>query len=294
MRQIQRGIYYEDNYLGVTLGGIVYAHGTIMIDSPLRPEDARSWRSALLNQRGGANRVLINLDAHPDRTLGDRALETTLITHQKTAQIFRNRPTIFKGQTIETGAVWETYGDSIGMRWATPDVTFTNSLSLHWGGHEVFLEHHPGSAAGATWVVIPNAKTVFVGDTVVVGQPPFMAGAELHDWINTLDFLLETYQGFTIISGRGGPASVEDVKTMQKLFETLINGLERLAKRNAPPEATQDLVPALMSEYGFKNERGSILYTQRLRYGLYHYYNRRYRSAGTIEEQLREEEEEEQ
>ena len=80
MMQIERGIFYEQNYLGVTVGGLVYSHGVIFIDAPLRPEDARAWRSALLAQRGGASRVLVNLDAHPDRALGARALDCTIIT----------------------------------------------------------------------------------------------------------------------------------------------------------------------------------------------------------------------
>ena len=77
MQQIKPGIYFEDGYLGVTLGALVFSHGTIMIDAPLRPEDARAWRSALLNLRGGSSRLLVSLDAHLDRTLGTRAMECT-------------------------------------------------------------------------------------------------------------------------------------------------------------------------------------------------------------------------
>ena len=87
MQQITRGIYYDDTHLGVTLGALVYPLGTILIDAPLRPEDARSWRSALVNQRGGPNRLLISLDAHPDRTLGTRTMDCTIIAHQRAAQV---------------------------------------------------------------------------------------------------------------------------------------------------------------------------------------------------------------
>ncbi len=183
MQQIERGIYYEDGYLGVTLGGLVFSHGTIMIDAPLRADEARSWRSALLNQRGGSNRLLINLDAHPDRTLGARSMECTIVAHQKIADVFRNRPTIFKGQNIETGSIWENYTDAIGVRWANPDITFTDRMSLHWGGPEVVIEHHPGPSIGATWVLIPETKVVFIGDAVVLEQPPFLANADLIAWL---------------------------------------------------------------------------------------------------------------
>jgi glyoxylase-like metal-dependent hydrolase (beta-lactamase superfamily II) len=291
MQQIERGIYYEDNYLGVTLGGLVFSHGTILVDSPLRAEDARSWRSALLNQRGGANRLLVNLDSHPDRTLGDRALDCTIVAQQKTAQAFRNRPTIFKGQTIETGADWEQYTDAIGMRWATPDITFTQRMSLFWGGPEVILEHHPGPAPGATWVSIPDAKVVFVGDAVLPNQFPFLANADLPVWIDSLSVLQRDYQDFTIISGRGGPVASDDVRKQQQFLQTVHDDLDKLAQSNAPAEETEDLLPTLLAEMSVLTGKREH-YTQRLLYGLFHYYNRRYRSATPPDQNPVEEEEE--
>ncbi|HEX7976268.1 MAG TPA: MBL fold metallo-hydrolase, partial [Anaerolineales bacterium] len=268
----------EDSYLGVTVGGLVFSHGTIMIDAPLRAEEARSWRSALLNQRGGANRLLVNLDSHPDRTLGARAMDCTIIAHQKTAQVFRNRSTIFKGQTNESGATWETYNDAIGMRWAIPDITFTQRISLFWGGPEIIIESHPGPTAGAVWVIIPAARVVFTGDALVVDQPPFLAHAELDVWFEALDLLENSYRDYTIISGRGGPVSIEAVRAQRRFFKSVVKALERLAKRNAPAEATDELVPGLISEFIFPSGLEEV-YSQRLRHGLYQYYARHYRSA---------------
>ena len=283
MHQIERGIYYEDSYLGVTLGGLVFSHGIIMIDAPLRAEEARSWRSALLNQRGGANRLLINLDAHPDRTLGARAMDCTILAHQKTAQVFRNRPTIFKGHAIESGAAWETYNDAIGMRWTTPDITFTQSMSLHWGGPEISLEHRPGPTPGAIWVIIPAEKVVFVGDAITINQPPFLAHADLDIWIELLDLLVAQYRDYLIISGRGGLAVGEVVRVQHHLLHNIHSDLERFAKINAPPEATEEMIPDLLANYSYQADREE-LYAQRLRYGLYHYFSRRYRGANSLEQ----------
>jgi len=291
MQLIERGIYYEDSFLGVTLGGLVFSHGTIIIDAPLRAEDARSWRSALLNQRGGSNRLLINLDANPDRTLGDRALECTIVAHTKTAQVFRNRPTIFKGQSVESGAAWEAYGDAIGMRWATPDITFTQRMSLHWGGPEVVLEHHPGPTPGATWVVIPEAKVVFVGDAVVMGQPPFLANADLAIWIDALELLISSFGDYTIISGRGGPATMESIRKQQQYLVKIERKCEQLFEEKSPAEATEKLVPGLLADYSFPPEKREA-YTKRLKFGLYQYYNRHYRAANQLE-QYRDQDEEE-
>lgn len=160
MHQIEPGIYYEDLYAGVTLGALILPHGTIMVDAPLRAEDARSWRSTLTNLSIGSNRVLINLDAHLDRTLGSRALDSTIVAHQTTAQVFRNRPSVFKGHSADSGAEWEVSNDVFGTRWALPDITFSERLHFLWGGPEVILEHHPGPTLGSIWVIIPDRKSV--------------------------------------------------------------------------------------------------------------------------------------
>jgi len=281
MHQIELGIFYEDSYLGVTLGALVFSHGVIVIDSPLRAEDARSWRSSLINQRGGPNRLLVDLDSHPDRTLGTRALECTIVAHQKTAQVFRNRPTVFKGQSVETGAVWETYSDAIGMRWAPPDITFTDRLMLHWGGPEVILEHRPGPTPGSIWIIIPKVGVVFVGDTIVLNQPPFLAQADLDAWLQSLDLLTKMYRDYVIISGRGGPVAIEDIRKQSSLIKKLIGKMEKLAAVNAFPEATQDLVLSLLPDYASSSKLRD-LYVTRLRYGLSQCYARRYRPSSIL------------
>jgi glyoxylase-like metal-dependent hydrolase (beta-lactamase superfamily II) len=278
MQQIEQGILFEDSYLGVTLGALIYPHGIIIIDAPLRAEDARSWRSSLINQRGGPNRILVCLDSHPDRTLGARALECSIIAHQKAAQVFRNRPTIFKGQSLETGAVWETYGDAIGMRWVSPDITFSERMFLHWGGPDVVLEYRPGPTQGAIWVGIPDERVVFVGDAVLRDQPPFLAQADLEAWVDNLDVLLDAYQGYVIVSGRNGIVNAKDVRKQQKILKKIINGLERLSQDYSPPEATQSLVQGILSNFKFTLDLQD-LYTKRLRQGLYQCFIHRYRLA---------------
>lgn len=290
MHLINRGIYYEDAYLGVTLGAILSTSGTIMIDAPLRVEDGRNWRSTLLNQRGGNNRLLVNLDSHPDRTLGARAIDCTIIAHQKTAHAFRNRPTIFKGQNAESGAVWESYTDAIGMRWSVPDITFSDRMSLHWGNSEIILEHHAGPTAGAIWAIIPSEKVIFVGDTVIAKQPPFLANADVEAWLESLEILHASYRDFILISGRGGPLPASAVRDQARALKNVLKGIERLAKRNAPAEATYGLIDGLLADFETSEEQRES-FVQRLRYGLYHYYLRRYHPSKSNEEPLIEEDE---
>ena len=132
MHEIAPHIYFETSYAGVTLGAINWPHGLILLDSPFRAEDARSWRSALINLGGGVDRLLIQLDAHPDRTLGARSMDCTILGHDKMAGVFRNRPMTFKSQSGVSGADWESYNGLGTIRWAPPDITFTERMEIHW------------------------------------------------------------------------------------------------------------------------------------------------------------------
>jgi glyoxylase-like metal-dependent hydrolase (beta-lactamase superfamily II) len=283
MHQIEPGIYYEDLYAGVTLGALILPHGTIMVDAPLRAEDARYWRSTLTNLSIGSNRVLINLDAHLDRTLGSRALDSTIVAHQTTAQVFRNRPSVFKGHSADSGAEWEVSNDVFGTRWALPDITFSERLHFLWGGPEVILEHHPGPTLGSIWVIIPSAKVMFVGDTILYDQPPFLASADLQAWIESLELLKDSYKQYSIISGRGGPNDVKDIRTQLKTLKKILQGMERLAKRNAPPDKTEGMIPNLISDMSIPPQRREH-YIQRLRHGLYYYYSQHYQPLEQLEQ----------
>ena len=279
MEKIGDGIYIENAYSGVTLGGLIQPFGTIFIDAPLRAEEGRMWRLALNALGGGNNRLLVNLDAHPDRTLGARIMECTILAHQKTAQVFRSRPSVFKGQNADSGSEWETYDEAVGTRWAVPDITFSQRITLHWGGPDILLEHHAGPTPGAIWVDIPDAGIVFVGDCVLADQPPFLANADIPAWLESLEVLQSRYQDYKIVSGRGGVIPFEAVVKLRKQLELIQKELEKMSNRDTL-EATELLIPMILKSSSQPNTLPSGLddqYAQRLRHGLAQYFMRHYR-----------------
>lgn len=282
MKKIDDGIYFETSYPGVTLGAVFCSRATILVDSPLRAEDARSWLASLLNLEKSTSRILVNLDAHPDRTLGNRHMDCIIIMHQRTSQVFRSRPSIFKGQIGDTGAEWETFDEVLGIRWVGADITYTQSLDLFFGD-EVIFEYHPGPNIGTTWVNVPSKKVLFIGDTVVPNQPPFLGNADLPAWVETLGELSKAYRDHKIVSGRGGLITLDDVNSQQKHLKKIMRGLERLAKRNAAPESVEGLIVNLLSDYSFP-AKFKGLYTSRYKHGLYQYYTRRYRPSDVSSE----------
>jgi glyoxylase-like metal-dependent hydrolase (beta-lactamase superfamily II) len=279
MDAIAKNIYIEDKYLGVTLGVIVQPRGLVQIDAPPSPEDGRIWRASLMGMGGGPERVLINLDAHPDRTLGARAMDCTVIAHEKTAQAFRNRPNTFKAQGDETGANWEAIPGLGSVRWAPPEISFIQKMTLHWGETPILLESHPGPSAGAIWVIMPEEKVIFVGDAVAKAQPPFLAYASLPEWIETLKRLQNPdYKGFTIVSSRGGVVAAQLVRSQTDTLKRIHDRMEKLGSKKSTPAAIDKLAEQILKDFKAPAARQKQ-YAHRLRYGLNHYYVRHYQPS---------------
>ena len=284
MDSISKQVFIEEQYPGVTLGVISNSHGLIQIDAPPSPEDGRSWRAALMGLGAGPERVLINLDPHPDRTLGVRAMDCSVIAHEMTAQVFRNRPSTFKSQGDDTGAEWESLSGLTGIRWVPPEISFTQNMTLHWGDIPVLLESHPGPNPGAIWVIIPDEKVVFVGDAVLKNQPPLLANADLPAWLEELVLLQsKAYSDFTVISGRDGVVSAAVIKNQVDFIKDAYKRLEKLSKRKPKPDITEGLVPPLLSNFKGSAARQKQ-YTQRLSHGLRQYYARHYNPGSDKDE----------
>lgn len=276
MQSLAENIYYDDSYAGVTVGAITLPQGTLAIDSPLRSEDARSWKSTLLTLSRGTHRLMVILDIHADRTLGSRAIEFPVIAHTETAESYQERTTVFKGHNIETGAEWEHYPEVSGTRWERPNITFSKQLCLQWDGPEICIEHHPGPTSGAVWVHIPEEKIVFVGDAVSLNQPPFLSRADFEAWHETLNLLASRqFIDYKILCGRGGIVTIDDVREQRQFLKSIYGRLETMAKRKANPKDIEKMIPALLKKISYSRNYENF-FSQRLQHGLEQYYIRQF------------------
>ncbi len=280
MQAIARDVYIEDQYPGVTLGAILLVQGLVQVDAPPSPEDGRAWRASLFSLNSASERLLINLDAHPDRTIGVRAMDCTVMAQEKTAAVFRSRPTTFKAQGDETGADWESIPSLANVRWVPPELTFNQEVTLYWGDITVQVEHHPGPSVGASWVILPEVKVLFVGDAVVRNQPPFLSNADIPAWLETLKLLASpAYRGWQVVSGRGGIVSPEQIRLQADFLKLAQGKIEKLAQKKNPLEALETLAVNLLGDFKAHANR-QHKYANRLRYGIYHYYIRHYQPSG--------------
>lgn len=279
MQEIATNVFIETDYEGVTLGAIRSSQGLVIIDSPFKPDDTRAWRLALLTLGGGAERFLINLDAHFDRTLGTRGMETTVIGSDRMTAVFKTRSVTFKTQHAETGADWEQ-GNAFGtIRWSPPEISFSDRMMIHWEEFSINVEVHPGPASGSAWVYLPEQKVLFVGDAVLANQPPFLSYADLDAWKASLDELAAPkYKNHLIVGGRNGLVSQKDIQKHRHFLDVVGDRLLEMSGKNLPAQETEHLVPSLLREYRIPPEK-VMQSTHRLRWGLHQFYARHYHPA---------------
>ncbi len=277
MQEIVDRVFIETHYPGVTLGAISREHGLVLVDSPFRQDDTRSWRSSLLNLGGGVARILVQMDAHIDRSMGAKAMECTILSQIEAANVFQNRPASIKAQTVDAGAEWENYNGLGSIRWGTPHITFSDHMTLHWDENPIELDYKPGIADGSIWVDLPVEKVLFVGDAVVSKQTPFLGEADLPTWIEHLKSLfVDKYQEYFFVSGRSGLVTMEDVHNQVEFLTEMNEKVQELAGQKSSLDAIGRLVPDLMKKLTNIPPKQYELHEKRLTYGLQMYYAQRY------------------
>lgn len=282
MQEIAPQVFIERDYPGVTLGILNWSMGMILIDAPFRPDDIRAWRLSMQDLSRGTECLLINLDEHYDRTLGARQIECTVVGHEKISQFLKDRPVNIKPQVIESGAEWELHNALGNIRWSSPEITFNEQMAIHCDKNSLLLEAHPGPTPAAIWVTLPNEKVVFLGDAVMPEAVPFIANADLQQWVDVLKLLLKPeYRNYQLVSGRDGVITTNEVKTQVKVLEKIMKQTEKLTSR---PLRNEDIHKAALHIVKDCHVPAAheVHHLQRARFGLTQYLRRT--SGATIDQ----------
>ena len=107
MQEILPDVLVETELAGVTVGALRTERGTILIDSPLIAKDGQNWRAVSAKTGTSAERLLVLLDEHYDRTIGARALRCPVLAHERTSLAFNSRPPIC-GYRFRAAALWNS------------------------------------------------------------------------------------------------------------------------------------------------------------------------------------------
>ena len=254
MRTVAPGVYLESRFPAVHLGAIASDSHILLIDTPLRSEDAREWTGALASH--GEPRFVTLLDHHPDRALGGRSFDLPVLAHDLSREAMAGWPDAFKGGARPLGAESDRLKRITGVTKAVPDVSFAEALVVHIGRRQAELIHRPGPLPGSIWVAVPHAKVVFIGDLVMLSEPPFYGDCVIDSWLASLaDLSGRRWKDYTLVSAREGIVGREALRSMARQLAKVESRLGRIGGRGAAAEGSATLAAQLLRSYRLSSAR---------------------------------------
>lgn len=279
MKEIAPDIYIEQNSLGLFTGMIQSGKGLVLIDSPLKPVEGGFWKASVDPDECCRSCYMIVLDTNYDRLLSIKGSECAIVAHSGAITPIRGRTPRVSEESQQHSENPETVLS--GSRMLPPELIFDDTLSLHIDGMEISLEHHAGSNHAGIWVIIPERKVMFVGDAVVVDQPPFLAYSNLETWEADLEILSsEKFKDYTVISSRSGVVDSDQVRAMTRQILNIRNTFAELKESNAPIEDWHSKIPQFLARFSQLDLFNSELFYNRLHWGITTYYEFNCREKG--------------
>lgn len=277
MEEIAYNVFIENDFRGVVLGAIILDQGLIFVDAPIYFEHVQVWQKRMAPLSDGLpNKLVVMMDTHIDRVMGVRALEIDILGHQNAIDILTNRTNTLRAQDIDCGALYTPDDLTTNIHWPVPNLSFTDQISLYWDDEPVIVTHQPGAHSAGAWVDCRAEKVIFVGDSVVVHQPPFLAWADLDMWIAELTWLIsDVYKGYKIVSSRSGIVTRRSIDWMIRFLMTVKEVVVELAASENKSEAIAAAVPVLLRRMRFDKAHMDC-YRSRLTWGLDQYLQKHY------------------
>lgn len=197
---------------GGNIGAIVGSEGILIVDDDYKAVSEK-LRDALKELGAASPKFIFNTHWHGDHTEGNFFFgkDSIIVAHTNVRKRMIDPPVIFGQKT----APYASY--------ALPMVTYTESMSIHFGGDEVKAVHYPnGHTDGDTIVFFKNANVVHLGDDFFVGRFPFVdidSGGSVEGLANNIASLIKTLPADAkLIPGHGPLATIDDLKTYHQLI----------------------------------------------------------------------------
>jgi cyclase len=238
MREIAKGVYFEDAYFSGNVGCITTGEGAVLVDSPMLPRDAWAWlkRIASLTKQGIA--FLINTDYRVEHVLGNCFFPTTAtIAHQAAWTEMQRYDQGFLQRYISRHRQQYPRVDTdlAKARVVLPELTLTTDMTLYKGEQVFRLIYAGGHTPASIMVHLPNERILFAGNVVVTGEHPSLNQANTMKWLHALE-IIRKMDGVDIIAPGHGDLcdpSATDLLTdyittiRERVYEHFTNGYTR-------------------------------------------------------------------
>jgi glyoxylase-like metal-dependent hydrolase (beta-lactamase superfamily II) len=254
VQELAPGVYIETSFRRVNVGAILTGAGFVLIDTPPYPDDAHAWRHMLAQQSDRPVLAIVNTDCHTDRILGNGWFNArVVVAHDDTIVRLENLPSSFLDGAIDTLAHTLVERNSFsGTQLRPPTVGFTHRMQLRYGGRSIPLLAMPGPTAGSLWVHLPEQGIVFVGDSVIADQHPYVSSSSTKNWLDSLTILRRSrFAADWIVPGRGPLVDKEATEPISNYLRLARRRVQSLYRAGRPRADTSTLVPELLELFPY-------------------------------------------
>ncbi|MCK9504489.1 MAG: MBL fold metallo-hydrolase [Porticoccaceae bacterium] len=201
---------------GGNIGVLKGEDGLLLIDDDYA--DMTPALETALQELGGVESViyLINTHWHGDHTGGNELLgsHALIVAHDNVRKRLTTEQEV-KLFNMKT----QPYPEK-----ALPEITYSQVITLHFGGEEVEIVHYPsGHTDGDSVVFFKNSNVVHMGDHFFNGIFPFVDvdnGGNVENMANNVKAILAQIDGDTkVIPGHG---ALGDKKDLQAFYDMLV------------------------------------------------------------------------
>jgi cyclase len=187
--------------------GLIVGPGgrSVVVDTSSTERRTRAFLTEVDARTTGAPMALVNTHHHPDHTYGNCFVpaETPIVGHA----LCRTEARAAGLEATEVITAPE-YGD---LTVRTPDITFTDRLTLHLDDVAVDLRHFgPAHTTNDVVVWLPDSRVVYAGDLAFAGGQPFLLEGSVAGFIAALDGI-RALQPDVLVPGHGPVVRGDDV-----------------------------------------------------------------------------------
>lgn len=221
MEKISEHVYVETHFTGCNVGFIVTCSGVVMVDTPMVPEDAMTWRREIASF--GPVRYLIISEPHLDHFAGNYFFDGTIIAHEGIRKaIIANKVNDFRKRinNIAPGSL-SLLKD---FYYRLPEITFSQNLTLFLGDHTFHILHMPGHTAFQTAVYIPQERVVFTSDNIFCRLQALMSESLPFQWLESIQQLQEL-EADIFVPGHGEICGKDYLPEMSRFIKDWIDAV---------------------------------------------------------------------
>ncbi len=226
-------------------GFIVCDECCIVVDTATYPDQTRKDLENLKKVTDKKIKFLINTHYHGDHTFGNMYF-SDIIAHKYCYEKRKEHipDSMEYVKNIEEKEKFE------GFFIKLPNITFSREISLYTSP-KIIITHYGGHTPGSATVYIPEEKVLFSGDLLFAGYHPYLADADILQWITALKDLLN--QDITqIVPGHGKLCDKKEITTHIEYLKTFYDNLKDLKKKYSKEELCKNLDLLELPEMGRK------------------------------------------